>query len=260
MKRIHSRDRMPGHRSLVRVPLLEPSPLAAYRLKTIERREDHERFSLFSEGDPDPGTNFAAVFGPVSADAFLTSAERFFAGESFAILIESETGEGIEDYLRHHGWELDEEEVAMVLTPVPDPEPPPPGLRIDTVATEAAYEDFMTVVPGNRFWVPSLAAATDPNVSLFVGYIDDEPVVTSRLVCYGEIGEVTAVQTLDSHRRRGYGRALTRAAIAEAGRRGCTAVILTATEMGYPLYLRMGFEEVCAYRTYLQPLAKKRTD
>jgi hypothetical protein len=28
---------------------------------------------------------------------------------------------------------------------------------------------------------------------------------------------------------------------------------LTASEMGYPVYLRMGFVPVCRYRTYLPP-------
>jgi hypothetical protein len=35
--------------------------------------------------------------------------------------------------------------------------------------------------------------------------------------------------------------------------RGCTAAVLKATAMGYPLYLRMGFVEVCRMRVYAPP-------
>ena len=31
---------------------------------------------------------------------------------------------------------------------------------------------------------------------------------------------------------------------------GCRAFLLTATEMGYPVYVKMGFVPVCTLRTY----------
>ncbi len=46
---------------------------------------------------------------------------------------------------------------------------------------------------------------------------------------------------------------MTWAAICEGQRRGGQSIILTATGMGYPVYLRMGFQRVCAYRVYLPP-------
>ena len=39
------------------------------------------------------------------------------------------------------------------------------------------------------------------------------------------------------------------AAIAEDARRGCITALLTATGMGYPIYLCLGFRPVCTYRT-----------
>jgi hypothetical protein len=38
-------------------------------------------------------------------------------------------------------------------------------------------------------------------------------------------------------------------------RRGCTAVTLNATELGLPVYLKMGFVPVCTHRSYLSPTA-----
>jgi len=39
----------------------------------------------------------------------------------------------------------------------------------------------------------------------------------------------------------------------EIGSTGVYRLTLTATEMGYPVYLRMGFVPVCRYRTYVPP-------
>ncbi|MEZ4523789.1 MAG: GNAT family N-acetyltransferase [Thermomicrobiales bacterium] len=190
----------------------------------------------------------------MQADEFLRAAREFFRNQQYAVVIESETAWILEEHLVAEGWTLDEEEIAMILTAAsPEIPSPPDGLAVLQVTSDESYEDYMTVVPGNREWVPTLDAATDPGVALFVGYVEGQPVATARLVCYGSVAEITGVQTLESHRRRGFGRALTLAAMSEARRRGCAAITLTATEMGYPLYLSMGFEEVCSYRTYEPP-------
>ncbi|HET8631928.1 MAG TPA: hypothetical protein VFL91_31265 [Thermomicrobiales bacterium] len=41
--------------------------------------------------------------------------------------------------------------------------------------------------------------------------------------------------------------------MAGAAARGCRAATLTASEMGYPVYVRMGFAPVGTFRTYLRP-------
>ncbi len=192
------------------------------------------------------------MFGPIQVDEYLSIAREFFGAQEFEVAVESETGSIVEEYLAAEGWACVEEEIAMVLTNIP-PTPPSAPLKIEAVSATATYEAYMSVAPGNRHWVPNLAAATDASVGLFVGYVDSQPVATSRLTCYGETAEITGVQTIEAFRRRGYGRAMTWAAIAEAQRRGCHTIVLTATEMGHPLYLKMGFKDVCSYRTYEPP-------
>lgn len=243
---------MEDSRALVRIPLLEPSPLTPYREWIEERWEPHDNFALLSEGDDVDG-NVAIVYGPVTPQDFFEAARRFYGDAGFAVLVESETAAPVEERLRADGWRLDEEEIAMVLEPIPDAPASPPKLDIRPVTSDGGYEDFMTVVPGNREWIPSLKAATDPRVALFVGYVDDQPVATARLTCFPGVCEILGVTTLEPWRRRGYGEALTWAATQEGRQRGCPTAILTATEMGYSVYLRMGFREVCAYRTYLPP-------
>ena len=172
------------------------------------------------------------------------------------MIVEVEAAPAMIDALDARGWLLDEEEPALALTPLPQPEElpaPPSGLDIQLVTTLAAFEDFSAIAQTSGRWVPSLEAATDPAVALFVGYVGGLPAATARLGVYGAIGDINGVVTVPAFRRRGFGTALTWAAIAEGARRGCTAMTLTATDMGYPIYLRMGFEPVCTYRTYVPP-------
>ena len=48
---------------------------------------------------------------------------------------------------------------------------------------------------------------------------------------------------------------MTWAVLAEGARRGCVSAMLTATPMGYPVYVRMGFQPVVVFRTYMPHVA-----
>jgi predicted N-acetyltransferase YhbS len=60
-------------------------------------------------------------------------------------------------------------------------------------------------------------------------------------VSFGATGWIGALGVAPEARRRGLGRALTEAAIARLRDRGATTVLLFATDMGRPLYERLGF-------------------
>jgi predicted N-acetyltransferase YhbS len=59
---------------------------------------------------------------------------------------------------------------------------------------------------------------------------------------FGPSGWIGALGVLPDARRRGAGEALTRAACARLRERGARTVLLFATDMGRPLYERLGFE------------------
>ena len=241
---------MLDRRALIRIPLLEVSPLSRHRAIRDEVRVRHEHALFVSEEIGVEIASYAFVFGPLSVRELLNSTGEVFSGRSFDVIVESDGAPGLEAHLISEGWTCVEEEIGMILTESVEIPPALESLRIEPVTDDRTYADYMDVVPGNRHWVPNLEAATDPRVGLFVGYADSQPVATSRLTCFGEVAELTAIQTLPGYRRRGYGRAMTWSAIAEAQRRGCTIFTLTSTEMGLPLYLSMGFEDICAYRTF----------
>lgn len=243
---------MTDNRSIVRAPLLIPNPLRLYRPVESRRQTISEHLLFISDGGTGPDFNWAVVTGPVTTGEFFDATAGFFDATGYAIIVESDAAPTLEEELAARGWTIDQEEPALVLAPIPQHAPSPSALTIRLVTTEAEFEDYMTLVPGNRAWVPSLDAATDPQVALFVGYMDDEPVATARLTCFDTIGEINAVTTVEAQRRRGFGTAMTWAAIDEAAQRGCTAITLSASPMGYPVYLRMGFTPVCSYRVYVQ--------
>ncbi|MGI8690241.1 MAG: GNAT family N-acetyltransferase [Thermomicrobiales bacterium] len=240
-------------RSIVRTPLRVPSPLQRYRPDPGRHAIYDDNLVLTAGGGPGPDFNGAFVLGPMPPERFFALADEFFDAADYAIIVESDTAQPVEDAIRARGWQLDEEEPALALAPIPAPPPPPTGLTIRPVTTDAELADFMTVSGTGHRWIPSLDAALDPAVALFVGYVGDEPIATSRIARHSDVGDINGVVTAPAQRQRGFGTAMTWAAITEGARRGCMAMTLTATAMGYPVYLRMGFVPVCLYRTYVPP-------
>jgi GNAT superfamily N-acetyltransferase len=58
------------------------------------------------------------------------------------------------------------------------------------------------------------------------------------------------VCTVEPARRRGIGTAITLAALREAWDLGYTVGVLGSSEMGYPVYRRLGFVEYCRIGLY----------
>jgi predicted acetyltransferase len=83
--------------------------------------------------------------------------------------------------------------------------------------------------------------------------VDGEPVASSTLVYGGRVAGVHNVATLPEARRRGFGEALTWHAMARGASFGCDMAALQASQMGRPVYERMGFRLVSQYRTFQRP-------
>ena len=78
-------------------------------------------------------------------------------------------------------------------------------------------------------------------------------VATSILFTTGDVEGIYWVATLEEQRGRGYGEALTWAAALGGQRAGCRIASLQASQLGRPVYARMGFAHVLDYEHLLPP-------
>jgi ribosomal protein S18 acetylase RimI-like enzyme len=101
--------------------------------------------------------------------------------------------------------------------------------------------------------VPQLAQRED--LTVYAGYLDDQPVTSSLgFVDDGSIS-VFNVATVEEHRGKGYGAAMTMRAVLDGETQGCDVAFLQATEMGFPLYELLGFETIFTYELWGLPPA-----
>ncbi len=144
----------------------------------------------------------------------------------------------------------------MVLQPVTELPSPTPGVSVRAVSNARSLDEYRAIfVEGGmsedvarHLFADSFAA--DPDVQLVIANLDDRAVGNSLAIRTGEVSGVYAVGTLPDARRRGVGTAATWAAV-EAGRSwGCETIVLQSSEMGFRMYLDMGFRTVVRYATY----------
>ena len=86
----------------------------------------------------------------------------------------------------------------------------------------------------------------------YIGLLNGTPVATSALVLDSGVAGIYAVATIPEARRKGTGGIMTVIPLLEAKQIGYRVGILQASSMGYSLYKRIGFKDVCKYRLYLQ--------
>jgi ribosomal protein S18 acetylase RimI-like enzyme len=161
------------------------------------------------------------------------------------------------------GWRLREEPVPGMALALPARVPPAPaGLAVEEVRTPEAVAAFAeTAFRG--FGYPPAAAKLflnerllgQPGVRLYAGSKGGAVVATSMLVVTGTVGGIYWVATDEAHRGRGYGEALTWAAVAGGAEAGCRVASLQASKLGRPVYARMGFTHVLDYEHLLAPEA-----
>jgi GNAT superfamily N-acetyltransferase len=92
-----------------------------------------------------------------------------------------------------------------------------------------------------------------PDCVIYVGYADGNPVVSGLGWRTGSTVGVYSIATIPSARRRGYGAAMTARVVADGELAGCDAAALQESEMGRPIYERLGFRTVITYAAYANP-------
>jgi GNAT superfamily N-acetyltransferase len=85
----------------------------------------------------------------------------------------------------------------------------------------------------------------------YLGFKDGVPVATSAMVLHAGVAGIFAVATLPEARRQGSGTALTLVPLLDAREMGYRVGTLQASQMGFPVYRRLGFQQVCKFGTYV---------
>lgn len=168
--------------------------------------------------------------------------------------------------LQEMGLVAAESEVAMAaeLSALNPTDLAPHGLRIERASTEQHLRDFAAITAAN--WMPPDAAvfhfyeravpallAPEAPLWLYVGYLDDEPVAASELTVGGGVAGLYNISTRATHRRKGFGSALTLRPLLDARARGLKSGILQAAADGVGVYTRLGFRAVGHFTEY-QPV------
>jgi ribosomal protein S18 acetylase RimI-like enzyme len=241
---------------------LNPPP--QYRYKRDSEFVVRDGVPFFRQELPGPGFNWAAVIGtPATLDQVRRFGDSFFAGRSggWGVLVEADAGHPVEAEIRTRGWTVAEEEPAFVMPALPAPDGHHSELEVRRARDAAGLRTF-TETAGAAFgtppdllemMMPPEASAVDPDLGYFVGYSDSRPAATAMMYRVGPTACIAGVAVLPEYRRRGFGTAVTAAAIAAGAAAGCTSAALRAGPMAIGLYRRMGFLPACVHKTYTVP-------
>jgi GNAT superfamily N-acetyltransferase len=88
-----------------------------------------------------------------------------------------------------------------------------------------------------------------PNRS-YLGYLNGQAVSTSSVFYGGGVAGIYCVATVPEARGKGIGAAMTLKPLQEARSMGCRVGILQSSEMGYPVYKRLGFKHLCQIENF----------
>ena len=163
--------------------------------------------------------------------------------------------------------------MAMDLARLPDVVEVPPGVRIELVDDANDVDAYVgLLIREKEATHPPVAPdaalvrlrhinerlGNDPDSRRFVARLHGQPVATSRLSMAGGAAGLYTVVTMPEARGLGIGRAMTLTALLAGREAGMRIGALQATEMGYGIYARLGFEELLRYRLLTRPRAAKK--
>jgi len=229
------------------------------RGEVVETRELY----LISTGMPISDYNLAMPKDPMQrAEPALDQAARYFEARSFPyrVCVRADCAAASREILHGRGFAEQDAIPGMVLSPMQEAPDPPDGLvmrRVDGAESLAhfrktAFEGFGLPVAAAALFLTEEFLAL-PHVALFVGYVDEEPAATAALVGTPGVAGIYWVATLAPYRGRGYGAALSWQAVAAGRELEYPLASLQASQMGRPVYARMGFAHDRDYAQFDSP-------
>jgi ribosomal protein S18 acetylase RimI-like enzyme len=165
--------------------------------------------------------------------------------------------------LEKHGLHYEGEDpgMALPLSELPNMETPK-GLTIKLVENKALLEQWVRAfslvfnVPKHRqgelmIHQEPLGYSPEGKTRRFIGILNSEVIATSIVVFAPGAAVLFGVSVLGEHRGKGIGAAMTLHPLHLARSRGYNLAVLGSTEMGLPLYKKLGFKEYIKIRNYV---------
>ncbi len=151
--------------------------------------------------------------------------------------------------------------MAVELARLNEAIPRPDNLEITHVETEAELaavadtlvEGFPLPPPWRDPILTGLAGhglGTHQDLHHYLGYVDGVPATAASVMLAAGVAGIYAVVTRPEYRGKGLGALITLAPLLEARKQGYRVGILQASAMGYPVYIRLGFQEVFHYKIF----------
>jgi GNAT superfamily N-acetyltransferase len=144
--------------------------------------------------------------------------------------------------------------MAVDLEQLARPNAAAPGVTIDEVLDEAALDDWCDVMT-TVYEFPEFALSAwrelmgapglgqDLPYRHYLARVAGQPVACASLYLSHGVAGISCVGTLESHRRKGIGAAITAAPLAEARRLGYRYGVLYSSPMGLSIYQKLGFQQ-----------------
>ena len=160
-----------------------------------------------------------------------------------------------------HGLEYGGDDIGMAvdLSALPHEVPVPDDFVIERVRDEAGLAAWVEALgsgfgegPVEAEWVGEMyrRLGFEGPWRHYLGRVDEEPVATATSYFGAGVAGIYFVCTVERARRRGIGARITLAALSEARDLGYSVGVLGSSEMGYPVYRGLGFEEYCRIGLY----------
>jgi GNAT superfamily N-acetyltransferase len=227
--------------------------------------------------DPFRNVVLGARFSPDTADARIAAfvARYLAAGTGFVWWVapfDEPADLGARLAAAGLGLEGSAPAMAADLADVPLDEPAPRELEIVPVTDAAALDEFLAVISADWLeWTDGVVTpvqrrmlhawrtqippklADEPVPLRWIGRLGDRVVATSRISIGAGVAGLYAISTLREYRGRGFGRAMTIAALRAAASLGHRIGVLQSSELGNRVYRRLGFRELFAYDVWVHP-------
>jgi GNAT superfamily N-acetyltransferase len=139
--------------------------------------------------------------------------------------------------------------------------PRPPGLELEWIRDRVGMDAHAGVLAlgfgeGEREarWAAEvftrIGFADDTPWRHYLGRLDGQPVATASVLAAAGVAGIYFVSTAPAHRRCGIGAWITRAALLAARAPDHRHGVLGSSPLGHPIYLRLGFVEICSIHVY----------